>query len=181
MHKVISAVDQDGVLIEVVDLPELVFAGKMAYADNYTDEPDIDSLLKTIRSENTLDKVIGQTDPEWTGAVSIDYWQGGAAKRGFIFAKETSIKNQPEGVDTYLNPASLYVRVKYDKDDRDIWKLLGEEQRQHQPWVMFGYLGKKWAVQNGYEFATHGAQEFEYYGPGHICYVYAPIAVKEAR
>jgi hypothetical protein len=48
--------------------------------------------------------------------------------------------------------------------DENLWKVLGEEQREFQPWVLFGYIKDTSAPLHGYEFAKHGAQEIECYG-----------------
>ena len=146
-----------GAVLEVVERPEAVFCGKIAYAQNLTDEPDIETLLKDYQKLVPIPKN-EPVAPEWTAAISIDYWRGGIVPRGMMFGQEVAAEKQPEVYDIYKMPKSLYMRVFHDADAA---KALDKDQCDI--WELYGLMKDIVMPLYGYRFNENGAQEFEYY------------------
>ena len=163
-----------GALFEVVERPEATFCGKIAYAQNLTDEPDIGKLLNDYRSLVSVPKQ-ECIAPEWDAAISIDYWRGGTTPRGMMFAQEVATEKQPDVYDIYKMPKSLFMRIFHDADAA---KALGRDNCEI--WELFGLMKDFAMPEHGYEFNENGAQEFEYYnwsryGSG---FAYVPVIKK---
>lgn len=146
------------VIFEVINLPETIFAGKVAYANDLVSEPDIGKLLNEVRSGNLLSQVNEPASPGWDAAVSIDYWRNGAVPRGMMFAWETVSDRQPSAIDVYKMPASMFMRV---FNNENAAKMLNKSRCDI--WELFGLMKTTVMPANGYEFCENGAQEFEYY------------------
>lgn len=115
-ESVIDILRYGDVVFEVINLPETIFAGKVAYANDLVSEPDIGKLLNEVRSGNLLSLVNESASPGWDTAVSIDYWCSGAVPRGMMFARETVTDEQPSAVDVYKMPSSMFMRVLLDEN-----------------------------------------------------------------
>ena len=181
-EKIIDKIIIDDVVFEVIEKPAIVYAGKLEYATNNTDEADIGRLLEIIQKDNLLDKVNGalynvldSNISKYNVAISIDYWKKDIPK-GFMFARETNTEDQPERIDIFKVPKSTYIRVKCDEKSA---KLLGKEKCD--PWELFGVITSRVMVQNEYTYAVNGAQEMEYYSEesGYTGgYAYVPVERK---
>lgn len=148
------------ILFEVVSCPETVWCGTLGYAPNCTDEPDIGALLQKYQNLCGIPKR-GIANPDWSCAVSIDYWQEGAAPRGMMFAQQALTREQDPAHDVYVMPESLFVRVANTAEAARA--AFGRESCE--VYELFGVIKDCLAV-NGYAVATNGAQEIELYNHG---------------
>lgn len=169
-EKVTERISYNNVIFEVVERPEILWVGKLAYASNLTDEPNIGKLLSEYQRLVPTPKE-ERISPDWDAAISIDYWQGGAVPRGMMFAQETSSEKQADCYELYKMPASLFMRV---LNDTDAAKLLGKEKCEN--WELFGFMKDIIMPQFGYKFNKNGAQEIEYHNyKTNIFYAYVPV------
>jgi len=173
-ERIIETITYKGALLEVVERLESIFCGKIAYAQNLTDEPDIGKLLDDYQDIISTPKE-ERIAPEWDAAINIDYWRGGTVPRGMMFAQEVATEKQSEIYDIYKMPRSLFMRIFHDADAT---KALGKEKCEI--WELYGLLKDIVMPQFGYKFNENGAQEFEYYnwskyGSG---FAYVPV-IKE--
>ena len=99
-------------------------------------------------------------NPDWTAAISIDYWRDDGAPLGWMMAQETNSDEQDICYGLYKVPPSLFMRVLNENKSPD--------------YEMFGLL-REVMKENGYVRNTNGAQEFEYFGPNDVQYVYMPV------
>ena len=160
-EKLVEVIEHNGIRFEVVACPEALWCGALAYAQNCTDEPDIDSLLKRYQAHVSVEKkqVI---HPEWSGCISIDYWPGGSTPRGMMFMQQVATEEQDKVHDVYRTPASLYIRAWCDG--------------KGSPFDLFFPIHEA-AAQNGYAPHATGEAEIEFYGKNEAC---AYCAVKKA-
>jgi len=88
------------------------------------------------------------------------------------FMRETTTEKQPEGVDVYKMPASLYIRV---YADRATSQLL--TKRQCEIWELFAYIRNYFMPTHGFKMAENGAQELEVYDTEEHTsgYAYMPV------
>jgi hypothetical protein len=152
-EKIIDTFVENGILFEVINKPEMIFAGKIGYALNLNEEPNIGSLLDGYRG--IMEKIIEAVEPEWWLGISIDYGKPDALS-GYMFATEVRTDKQPVGVDVYKVPSTNYIRLR--KDNKSSLKLLGKESCQTFElfFPMFDIMKK-----HGYMHADNGAQEME--------------------
>ena len=150
--------------------------GEIAMTVSYThldvykrqDEPDIGALLKKYQKLCDIPKVEA-ANPEWSCAISINYWQEGAAPRGMMSAQQVLTEKQDSNHDVYIMPESLFIRVActaetakaaFDKNSCELHELFG--------------VIKDSLDENGYVLGTNGAQEIEIYN---YCLLYTSRCV----
>ena len=161
---------------EVVSCPATIWCGTLGYAPNCTDEPDIGALLQKYQELCDVLKV-ETANPEWSCAISINYWQEGAAPRGMMFAQQVLTEKQDSNHDVYTMPESLFIRVAntaetvkatFGKDSCELYELFG--------------VIKDSLDENGYALGTNGAQEIEMYNHGaELFYAYVPVMRKDGH
>lgn len=172
-EKLIEVVKYDNVNFEIVERPEVLWVGKVANAQNLTDEPNISKLLKEYQKLISTEKkeLINQ---EWDAAISIDYWRNGDTPRGMMFGAETYTQEQSDCYDVFKMPSSLFMRV---LNNTDAARLLEKDKCEN--WELFVFMKKTVIPEHGYKFNENGAQEYEYqhYKSGTF-YAYIPV-IKE--
>lgn len=114
---------------------------------------------------------------QWSCAISINYWQEGAAPRGMMFAQQVLTEKQDSNHDVYIMPESLFIRVActaetakaaFDKNSCELHELFG--------------VIKDSLDENGYVLGTNGAQEIEIYNyEAGLFYAYVQVMRKEAH
>jgi hypothetical protein len=168
-ERILDVLVTDGILFELVEKQETIFAGKLGYATNFDEEPDIGQLLDEYRK--IMSKITDAVEPEWWIGITINYGKKGAYK-GYMFATEVATDNQDEVVDMYKVPTSHYLRIR--KDDKNVLKILGKDSCQ-----TFELFPLIYDVMNklGYKYADNGAQEIEcdYSKDMSIAYAYVAI------
>lgn len=155
---------------EVVRCPATIWCGALGYALNCTDEPDIGAVLQRYQETTEIPKA-ESANPEWSCAISINYWQEGAAPRGMMFAQQVLTTRQDPVYDVYTMPESLFIRVQntaeaarggFGRDKCELYELFGVIKNSMQ--------------MHGYVFATTGAQEIEmYHWEAGLQYAYVPV------
>ena len=166
-------------IIELVERPETLYAGKSIHANGPGD--GLDGAFGARLDEEHMEdfsRVAGKTQPEYDVHVSINFWHPGHTALGFVFAREATSEDQPEGVDVFRMPASLFLRM---YSDRAAARLLGKDACE--PWELFAFFRAKIMPKFGFVMAENGAQELEIYEPGgHECgWAYVPVEQKRRR
>ena len=87
--------------------------------------------------------------------LSVNFWLD-EKSRAFGFVRETATKEQPEGIDIYTMPASLYIKV---YTDRAAAQLIAKEECE--VWELFAYIRNFFMPAHGFRMADNGAQELE--------------------
>ena len=88
------------------------------------------------------------------------------------FVRETTSEAQPEGVDTYTMPASLYIRA---YTNRHTARLISKEACEI--WELFSYIRNYFMPAHGFKMAENGAQEMEVFDTEEhkAGYAYMPV------
>lgn len=169
-EKLIKQITHNNITFEVVSCPASIWCGALEYAPNCTDEPDINGLLQRYQQFCVVPKK-GMANPEWSCAISINYWQEGAAPRGMMFAQQVLMETQDTKHDVYLMPESLFIRVKnttevaqaaFHKDSCELYELFG--------------VIKDSLDCTDYVLGTNGAQEIEMYNwSAGLSYAYVQV------
>ena len=164
-----------GAVFEIIEKPETILAGKILYAKEYQ---DIDAFYQAI---DTLDEEEKQTTfrllqesvlPLTDIQLSVNFWRD-EDSRAFGSVREVTTEDQPEGVDVYKMPASLYIRAYTDKGTA---QLIAKEKCEI--WELFAYIRDFFMPAHGFIMADNGAQELEVFdsfehGTG---YAYMPVS-----
>ena len=157
-EKIIETFTIGGARFDIVEKPETVFAGRIIYAKDY---PDIDSFHSAIDSvseeekQAALGKLKESVLPIYDVHLSINFWLE-EKRRAFGFVREVITEEQPQGVDIYKMPSSLFIRTYTDKETAH---LISKEQCEI--WELFSYIRNYFMPTHGFRMAQNGAQELE--------------------
>ena len=162
-----------GIWFEVVSCPAAFWCRTLGYAQNCTDEPDIGGLLRKYQALCDVPK-LGAVKPEWSCAISIDYWKNGESPRGMMFAQQVLTDKQDMRHDVYAMPESVFIRAANTAETAQA--AFGRDACE--VYELFGVI-KDILDECGYVFGANGAQEIEMYNHGAgLCYAYVPVAHK---
>lgn len=173
-EKVIEVIKISGAEFEIIEKPETILAGKIIYAKDYDDMSGFDHAIETTTEEekqtvfrSLQEIVLPITDIH----LSVNFWLD-EKSRAFGFVREVTEENQPEGIDIYKMPASLYIRAYTDKG---IAQLLAKEECE--VWELFSYIRNFFMPAHGFRMADNGAQELEVFDSSQhrTGYAYMPV------
>lgn len=173
-EKIIETIKIGGAIFEVVEKPETIFAGKIIYAKDYR---DLDSFNSAIESVTEDDKqaafsILSESVlPIYDINLSVNFWLD-ERSRAYGFVREVMTEEQPDGVDVYKMPASLFIRAYTDKGTA---QLISKEQCEI--WELFAYIRDFFMPAHGFKMAQNGAQELEVFDTfdHNIGYAYMPV------
>ncbi|MBD5144726.1 MAG: helix-turn-helix domain-containing protein [Ruminococcus sp.] len=173
-EKVVDTIKVGGAVFEIVEKPETVFAGKMLYAKDFSDISAFNSAIDAFAADGedaVYDLLTDAVLPIYDIHLSVNFWLG-EKKRAYGFVREVSAETQPEGVDVYKMPASLYIRAYTDKSAA---QLLAKEQCEI--WELFSYIRDYFMPAHGFKMADNGAQELEVFDTSEHStgYAYMPV------
>lgn len=157
-EKVVDTVKIGGAVFEIVEKPETVFAGKMFYAKDFSDISAFNSAVDAFAADgedSAYDLLTNAVLPISDIHLSVNFWLS-EKERAYGFVREVSDEKQPEGVDIYKIPASLYIRAYTDKSAA---QLLSKEQCEI--WELFAYIRDYFMPAHGFKMSDNGAQELE--------------------
>lgn len=172
-EKVIDTIKVGWVIFDIVEKPETIFAGKMIYAKDFSDISDFNSAIDAVSEDeqNAYDALTDVVFPLYDIHLSVNFWLD-EKKRAYGFVREVSTEMQPEGVDIYKMPASLYIRVHVDNLSS---QLLSNEQCEI--WELFAFIRDYFMPAHGFKMAENGAQELEVFDTAEhkSGYAYMPV------
>lgn len=157
-EKVIETIKIGGAEFEIIEKPETILAGKIIYAKDYEDIDGFNYAIESVTEEDkqALFRLLQETVLPITDIhFSANFWLD-EKSRAFGFVREVTAENQPEGVDVYKMPASLYIRA---YTDRSIAQLIAKEKCEI--WEIFAYIRNFFMPANAFRMADNGAQELE--------------------
>jgi transcriptional regulator with XRE-family HTH domain len=172
-EKIVQTIKIGEAVFEVVERPETIFAGKFLFAKDYPDLKTFHAAMGEAENHIPYDLIAEPIIPVTDINISINFflfneWQ----KHGFGFARETLTKTQPDGIDIFEMPASLYIRAYTNKHTA---MLISKEQCEI--WELFSYIREYFMPAHGFRMADNGAQEMEVYDTAEhkVGYVYMPV------
>lgn len=157
-EKVIEIFKIGGAEFEIIEKPETILAGKIIYAKDYEDMGGFNHAIEATTEGKKQaafrllrENVLPVTDIH----LSVNFWLAEKV-RAFGFVREVTVQNQPEGVDVYKMPASVYIRAYTDKE---MAQLIAKEECEI--WELFAYIRNFFMPAHGFRMADNGAQELE--------------------
>lgn len=175
--KIVEIINVGGARFEIIENPETILAGKMIYEKDF---PNLDSFHSAIDSfeeneKKSIFNLLKETAiPTYDIHLSVNFWLD-EKLRAFGFVREVMTESQPNGVDIYKMPASLFIRTYTDKETA---KLICKEKCEI--WELFAYIRNVFMPSHNFQMAENGAQEMEVYDtPDHNSgYAYMPVVRK---
>jgi len=159
-------------VFEVVERPEVLWVGTLAWAENNDDEPDTDALLKKYQALCSTPKQ-ARMNPDWSAGISINYSLCGKAPRGMFFAQETWSAEQDSRYDLFTQPGGLYLRLRQDKYAK---KLLGK--KHFDSGELYAAMAGA-AARHGYKRAEDNPIEIYYHDHENGTAEYAYISIEK--
>ena len=170
-EQIVERIQVNGAVIELVKRPETLYAGKILYArDCENFDASIDRI--TGQSEREIySQIVLPMLPLRDIHVSVNFWLP-EDQRAYGFVRETTSAEQPEGLEVYRMPASLFLRA---HTGRDTARLLAKEKCE--VWELFAYLRDYVMPAHGMRMNPNGAQEMEVFDTfdHQAGYAYLPV------
>lgn len=157
-EKTVETISIGGARFEIVEKPETVFAGRIIYAKDYPNADSFNSAIDSLPEEDkqtAFDKLKEAVLPIYDVNLSINFWLD-ITKRAYGFVREVTTEKQPDGVDIYKMPASLFIRAYTDKNTA---QLISKEHCE--TWELFAYIRDYFMPAHNFGMARNGAQELE--------------------
>jgi hypothetical protein len=180
-EKVIETFDHNGIKVDVVEWTKTIWCGKIGYANNNTDEPDVDKIMGSFMALNdqklTTKNAIKDREDNWDVCMSINYL---SKKRpnGMMIGFLVGTDQQPKDFDIYKVLSGKYMRVRICDETA---KALGVEPFNGGI-PPYQWIGEYIAPKHGYKYGCYKLPVYEYYGfydpeiNGHkYRYLYVPI------
>lgn len=174
---ILQSFDCKGVTVDLVEWTDTTWCGKIGYAANNADEPDVDLIMTLFQA---LD--FSQIDPQkrehdWDACLSVNYFSS-ERPNGVMFGFLVTMEPQSAAFDLYRVLAAQYMRIRMDEDTA---RLLG-----HDLWrggiPPYEWIGEEIAPMCGYQYGDDSLPVFEYYGhfcpeknAHEFCYLYVPV------
>lgn len=176
-EKIIETISVGGARFEIVEKPETIFAGKILYAKDFTSAEQFNTAVDSLSEEDkqaAFGKLSECALPIYDINLSVNFWLA-VKYRAYGFVREVMTEEQPDGVEVFKNPASLYIRVYTNKETA---QLVSKEQCE--TWELFAYIRDYFMPAHGFEMAQNGAQELEIFDTFEhkSGYAYMPVVRK---
>jgi predicted transcriptional regulator YdeE len=169
MEKIVETYKIENAIFELIEKSEVIYAGKFFYVKNYAGKQAWNAELEKLDNDwemlNPYKNVIEPILPIIDIGISINYSLGDETKHGYGYGRETTTENQPEGVDVFKMPASLYVKAHINEN----MAMLLSKQKDIQAFdivaEVFPYIWDNVMPAHGLKIAENGAQDLEIYNP----------------
>ncbi len=181
-ENIIETFDYNGAKIELVNWQNTIWCGKIGYAVNNTDEPDVEEIMAAYRRLNG-EKINGKYKPERDCCISVNYLSA-ERPNGVFFGEMVETDNQEDCFDILKIPSAQFMRIQICSETAE---ALGREMWQG------GIPPYEWiydiiAPHFGYKTGDDTVPIIEYYGhykpnlpetfENKLCYLYVPVAKK---
>ena len=173
LEKLVEVITYKGVEFEVVERPDVLWVGCIAYADNNIDPAFADDDMTLLKRYEELVHIPKQDriNPDWSASISINYTRKDKPS-GIMFAQETFSENQDKHYDMLTQPNGLWLRLCNNKNASTL--LLGKDNS-----ASYEYFSEMQVVakENGYmqNPNVHIQVEYTYENDFATNYAYIPI------
>lgn len=157
-EKIVETITIGGVRFEIVEKPETILAGKIIYAKDFPNADSFHSAIDSLSEEEkqaVFDQLKESVLPIYDINLSVNFWLS-VKQRAYGFVREVLTEEQPDGVEVYKMPASLYIRAHTGKETA---QLISKEECEI--WELFAYIRDFFMPAHGFAMAQNGAQELE--------------------
>ncbi len=176
-EKILKTYDYNGVKVDLVEWKETFWCGKIGYAANRVDEPDVEKIMSDFFAVNDSAIAANEREESWDVCISLNYLSG-ERPNGVMFGFLVGTENQPDCFDVIKLPSALYMRIQIC--DATSTALGCEPWKGGVP--PYEWITKRIAPNYGYKNGDDTLPIFEYYGyydpdknEHKFCYLYVPV------
>lgn len=173
---ILNSFDYNGTTVDLVEWKETIWCGKVGYAADNVDEPDVEKIMNDFMATCVPTISPNKREEYWDVCMSINYLSD-KRPNGVLFGFRVETEEQPDCYDIVKIPAALYMRVKICDET---FRALGVA-----PWTggipPYEWIGERIAPEFGYTYGSDAYPIFEYYGHNktdnsiEVCYLYVPV------
>ena len=170
--------DYNGISVELVKWAETFWCGKIGYAVNNTDEPDVEQIAQEA-SVVFPENMPNGREQNWDVCISLNYLSK-ERPNGVMFGFFVGTTEQPECYDVLKIPESLYMKIQICSETFEALEV--------QPWgggiPPFEWIGELLAPKFGYTYGDDLLPIVEYYRINpetcgtEACYLYVPVQLQ---
>ena len=180
-EKILETYNYKGVTIDLVAWTDSIWCGKIGYAENNSDEPNVDDIMSGFFALDVPNAAInGREEPNWDVCMSVNYLSN-ERPNGVMFGFLVNAAQQPEGFDVIRVPAAQYLRLPIRVGRKESAQKLGRK-----PWrggiPPYEWIGEDIAPHFSFCYGVDTLPIFEYYGNytpekkmHEFCYLYVPV------
>jgi hypothetical protein len=175
-EKILDTFDYNGITVKLVEWTDTIWCGKIGYALNNTDEPDVDKIMGGFQA---IPHGIanGREEDSWDVCISINY-RSKERPNGVMIGFLVNAEQQPNDFDIYKVLAQNFMCIRMN--DETAIALGREPFRGGIP--PYEWIGEQIAPKYGYKYADETMPVFEYYGywnnktnSHEFTYLYVPV------
>lgn len=179
-EEILEEYNYNGLKVELAFWSEAAFCGKLVFAGNLTDEPNVDQALSGFFA---LDHAgIRRCENDWDVCLSIHYLSA-ERTNGVMFGYLVNEGNIPKEFDIFKIPAAFFLRILINEETAACLKC--------KPWKggipPYEWVGEQIAPALGFQYGKDTLPIIEYYGfyqpeiqKHRFCYLYVPVQKIEA-
>jgi len=174
-EKNIKTFDCNGVIVELVSWSETIWCGKIGYAVNNVDEPDVEKIAhdaSIIFPNNTPN----MREKNCEVCISLNYLSK-ERPNGVMFGFLVETEEQPDCYDVIKVPSALYMKIQICEETFNALNV--------EPWTggipPYEWIGEILAPEYGYKYGDDTLPIYEYYLQNpetsniEACYLYVPV------
>ncbi len=178
MHKqetVLETFDLNGASANLVEWGETLWCGKVRYAEDNTNEPDVEQLMRDFVALGETEASPHDPEERWDVCLSLNYLSN-KRPSGVFFGFLVENRNQPNGFDMLWLPGGQFLRVEINEQTA---KALETE-----PWTggvpPFQWVSETLGPRLGFSATDSVLPIVEYYhhqedGTIDGCWLYVPV------
>jgi len=177
-EQIVATFDCDGVAVDLVEWTDTIWCGKIGYAANHSDEPDVGKIMGGFIALDVPNSAVnGRLERGWDVCMSVNYLSK-ERPNGVMIGFLVDTERQPEGFDTRRVPAAQYMRIQMSDETA---KALGREPFKGGI-PPYEWIGEHTAPRFGYKYGDDTLPVFEYYyydsekKKHTMSYLYVPVA-----
>lgn len=174
-EKIVKTFDYHGARVDLVEWDDSIWCGKVGYAVNNIDEPDVENIAETAQLIFPKNTAIGREE-NWEVCISLNYLSE-VRPNGVMFGFLVDTEEQPIDYDIIKVKKSLYMKIQICNDIIDALEV--------EPWTggipPYEWIGEKIAPELGYTYGDDTLPIVEYYKHNsdtydiEACYLYVPV------
>ncbi|MCL2195641.1 MAG: hypothetical protein FWB76_06795 [Oscillospiraceae bacterium] len=185
LETLVKTLSYKGVDFELVERPDVIWVGCVKYANNNTDEPNMDGVMERYQKLCKEAPYREKVNPDYSACLSINF-STSEKPCGMMYACEFYPDQQHKGFDLLTQPGGLWLRVRNDEKAAALCSYDGTTPFNPWEYTHAYFAGEQSplasaAKEHGYTQNPDVHMQIEYhchaeYGtPPHTNYAYIPI------